>query len=107
VAHISTYRDRFPNIAIDRDSEGVILVRVQAIDGGPLTWCADSGAVHEQLGEAFHQIGRDRENRVMTFTGSGDNFCTALNRQKMRQINGPDNTYCCLRQARDLLVNLI
>ena len=107
MAHISTYRNRFPNIEIDRDSEGVTLVRVQEVDGGPLKWGADPGEIHEQLGEAFYQIGRDRDNRVMIFTGSGDNFCMARDPKKMRHIHGPEHTYRLLRLARDLLVNLL
>jgi enoyl-CoA hydratase/carnithine racemase len=107
VAHFSTYQNRFPNIEIDRDPEGVILVRVQEVDGGPLKWGADPDAVHEQLVESFYQIGRDRDNRVMIFTGSGDNFCTARDPQKFRHIEGLDHSYRMMRGARDLLVNLL
>ena len=33
------------------------------------------GGIHYELGQAFYEIGRDYENRVVIMTGTGDNFC--------------------------------
>lgn len=103
---LSTYQHRFPNIAIDRNN-GVIEVRVHGDDGGELQWGIDPGAIHEQLPEAFYAIGRDRDNRVMIFTGTGNNFCLARDPAKYTHTDGPEHSYRILREARDMLINLL
>jgi enoyl-CoA hydratase/carnithine racemase len=106
VAELSTYQHRFPNIAIERQN-GVIEVRVHGDDGGAMQWGIDPGAIHEQLPEAFHAIGHDRDNRAMIFTGTGNNFCMARDPSKYQCSEGPENNYRILREARDMLVNLL
>ena len=43
-------------------------------DGGPAKWAALEGSIHEQLGSALWHVGRDPENLVVIFTGTGDSF---------------------------------
>jgi enoyl-CoA hydratase/carnithine racemase len=106
VVELSNYQHRFPNIEIGRH-DGVIEVRVRGDDGGPMQWGIDPGAIHEQLPEAFYAIGRDRENRAMIFTGTGDTFCVARDPAKYTCMDGPEHIYRILREARDMLVNLL
>jgi enoyl-CoA hydratase/carnithine racemase len=41
-------------------------------EGGPLIWNAD---VHRELPEAFHEIDRDPQTKVLILSGSGETFC--------------------------------
>src|SRR5208337_2067181 len=57
------YAERYRNVRLER-RDGILQVTLHT-DGESLTWGAVKGSVHEQLGEAFYHIGRDRENRVV------------------------------------------
>ncbi|RKT14199.1 enoyl-CoA hydratase/carnithine racemase [Paraburkholderia sp. RAU2J] len=71
------YRDRYANIRFDR-RDGILLIQLHT-DGGPLKWGALDGSIHTQLGEAFYQVARDLDNRVVILTGTGDVFCDSMN----------------------------
>jgi enoyl-CoA hydratase/carnithine racemase len=65
------YFDSFPNIALQRDALGILEVRLHT-RGGSLKF---SAGVRSQLIEACHAVGRDRDNRVVILTGTGDTWC--------------------------------
>jgi enoyl-CoA hydratase/carnithine racemase len=77
MSRLGDYSSRFANIEFER-RDGVLQVRLHT-EGGPLKWGALDGSVHTQLGEAFYQIARDLDNRVVILTGTGDAFCDAMN----------------------------
>jgi enoyl-CoA hydratase/carnithine racemase len=64
------YKDRYENIALSRDADGVLLMRFHT-NGGPLVW---SALAHEELGYCFTDVGADRDNKVV-MTGTGANWC--------------------------------
>lgn len=66
---LSDYKDKYENINFERE-DGVLTVRLHT-DEGPLQW---SLKAHSDLPEAFLDIGRDRENKVIVLTGTGDWF---------------------------------
>jgi enoyl-CoA hydratase/carnithine racemase len=51
-----------------RDDQGVLLVEMHT-DGGPIRFDATD---HEQFVDAFHDIGRDRDNKIVILTGVTD-----------------------------------
>jgi len=53
---------------MSRDASGVLLVEMHT-DGGPIRFDARD---HDQFVDAFYEIGRDRDNRIVIFTGVGD-----------------------------------
>ena len=61
------YRDKFACIAMKRE-DGILEMRFHT-DGGPFQWGLGP---HADLPEAFNDVGRDRENRVVILTGTGD-----------------------------------
>lgn len=63
------YKDRYANVIMERE-HGILELRLSS-DGGPLVWGA---AAHHDLAEAFSDIARDPENRVLIMTGTGDHF---------------------------------
>jgi enoyl-CoA hydratase/carnithine racemase len=67
----SSYFSKYPNIAMQRDAQGILEMRLHT-KGGPLKF---SASVRTQLLEACHAVGSDRDNRVVIFTGSGDVWC--------------------------------
>lgn len=72
-----------------------------------LKWGAMPGSIHEQLGDAFHDIGRDEENRVVILTGTGEAFCAEMN---LAELPGADDVgywHRIMREGRSLLMNLL
>jgi enoyl-CoA hydratase/carnithine racemase len=64
------YRDRYTCVALERDERGVLEVRLHS-DGGP--WQM-SRIGHDELSDAFREIGLDKGNEVVILTGTGDAF---------------------------------
>ena len=65
------YFSKYPNVALQRDEAGVLEVRLHT-QGGAFKF---SAAARGQLLDACLEIGRDRDNRVIIFTGTGDAWC--------------------------------
>jgi enoyl-CoA hydratase/carnithine racemase len=66
---LSEYAGKYRFLKIDRE-DGILVVTLHT-EGGPFQWGLEP---HEELPRAFADIGADRENRVMVFTGTGDTF---------------------------------
>jgi enoyl-CoA hydratase/carnithine racemase len=71
------YFDKFQNLALSRDEDGVLLMRFHT-DGGPIVF---TGQTHQDLPEVLEQIALDGQNKALVLTGTGDSF--------MDQIDGP------------------
>lgn len=100
------YQDKYRNIQFQRRSNGVLEVRLHT-DFGALKWGAMPDSIHAQLGDAFQDIGRDVENRVVILTGSGEAFCAEMN---LAELPGPEDTgywHRIFREGRSLLMNLL
>lgn len=69
MTRLSDYRDKYENVSFDRQ-DGVLTMRLHS-EGGPLIWSLQA---HSDLPEAFLDVGRDRENKVVILTGTGDWF---------------------------------
>lgn len=99
---LADYQHSYQNIRFAR-SDGV-LEMVFHSDGGPMLWNA---VMHRELGEAFHRVAEDTENRVVVLTGSGDAFCPGSDRESF-QLDatlppiGLDNIY---REGKAILFN--
>ncbi len=65
-----SYKEKYQSISMVRSDDGVLEVTLHT-DGGPLQW---SLLAHNELEDAFLQIGRDRDNDVIILTGTGDYF---------------------------------
>jgi enoyl-CoA hydratase/carnithine racemase len=102
---LNDYAEKYRNIRFER-REGVLQVTLHT-DNGPLRWGADPGAIHEQLGAAFFDVGRDRDNRVMILTGTGDAFCKDRNAAEYTETYGADYWHRISREGRDMLMNLL
>lgn len=80
-----SYFTRFPNLAMQRDAAGVLTLRMHS-DGGPVLW---NGVTHRDFADAFYEIGRDRRNRAIVFTGTGDEWMVQIDRAGMVELAQP------------------
>jgi enoyl-CoA hydratase/carnithine racemase len=72
----------YESIEIRRE-DGVTEVRFHS-DGGPLAWNA---AAHRYGGDAFAEVGRDPETKVVIVTGTGDSFCAEMDRDSFGDLS--------------------
>lgn len=68
--HLEDYADTYRDIRFER-RDGVLEMTLHS-GGGPLLW---NDRIHTDLGDAFHRVGQDTENRVVILTGAGEAFC--------------------------------
>ena len=101
------YFDCYPNLAMKRDARGILELRLHTA-GGPFKF---SAIARTQLIEACHDIGRDRDNRLVIFTGTGNAWCAEFDRDP---ATGPDPALSLAQrwdkqfwEGRKLLQNLL
>lgn len=80
VGPLVTGDTRYRNIAVERRN-GIVELRLHSA-GVSLEWGSDEGCVHAQLTEAFRDLARDGDLRTVILTGTGDVFCTRLNKEE-------------------------
>lgn len=100
------YAERYKFVRFER-RDGILQMTLHQ-DGGPAKWSAYPGGIHEELGDAFYHVGRDRGNRVVILTGAGDSFCTEVDFSG----NDPDGLGArfwdrIYKEGKDLLHNLL
>ncbi len=79
------YFERYGNLAMQRDDNGVLVVRMHS-DGGPIIWNAQA---HREFVDAFHDISRDRRNRAVVLTGTADEWMVRIDREGMSALGLP------------------
>lgn len=102
VPRFADYKDRYRNIVLERDAQGVLLVRFHT-SGGPFIWSEES---HEELGYCFADIGADRGNRVIVLTGTGSVWCETIDFESF-SLNNPAEWDHTFYDGRKLLGNLL
>lgn len=78
---LSDYQNRYTSIVMTRD-EGVLELRMHTY-GGPAKWGTLLTSLHAELPEAFADIARDRENKVVILTATGDTFIDGFHMEGM------------------------
>jgi enoyl-CoA hydratase/carnithine racemase len=68
----SDYAEKYKGIRFRR--EGGVLEMTLHTRGGPAKWGSSLDCLHAELGDAFLDVGRDSDNRVVLLTGTGDSF---------------------------------
>lgn len=102
MAKFDTYANAFPNAKLTRKDNGVLEVALHT-GGGKLVF---NGHTHEQFVDLFHQIGEDRDNRVVILTGSGDAFMDAIDPEGFDFFT-PEGYDKILREGRKVLSNIL
>lgn len=80
------YFSKYPSVNFERDHEGVLVMSLHR-DGGPLTFTAQD---HESFVDAFYDVSRDRDNKVVILTGAGGNFIPAIDFGSFGDVSDPD-----------------
>ncbi len=84
MSRIEDYKDRFRYIKMERE-DGILQMTLHS-NNGELLW---GGRPHEELSYAFGEVARDRDNRVVIITGTGDSFCADIIWGRSDQAQGP------------------
>jgi enoyl-CoA hydratase/carnithine racemase len=74
IPDLSSYATRYDHVALTRDAEGILEMRLHSGDG-PLIW---GDGPHTELPYVFTDVGGDPENRVVILTGTGNRFLANL-----------------------------
>ena len=74
------------NMHMSRDAKGVLLVEMNS-NGGPMKF----GAVpHNQFVDAFYNISRDRDNKIVILTGKGGDWMADIDFASFGDVSDPD-----------------
>jgi enoyl-CoA hydratase/carnithine racemase len=96
------YKDKYRNVALERDADGILLMRLHTNDGH-FIWSEES---HEELGYCFAEVGADRGNRVIVLTATGDVWCEEIDFASFK-LNNPSEWDHTFYDGRKLLKNLL
>lgn len=97
------YFHRYANLHFSRDEHGVLLLRMHT-NNGPVVW---NGQTHREFADAFNDISRDRRNRAVVFTGTGDEWMVRIDREGMTQLAEPWVWNRVYMDGRKILTNLL
>lgn len=78
--HFNDYKEKYKCIRMRRE-DGILEITFHT-DGGSLKWGLDP---HAEFEEAFLNIARDRENKIVIMTGTGDEFSGPTAEPKSQQ----------------------
>jgi enoyl-CoA hydratase len=93
----------FTDLTVDRPSDGVLRI---TLDAPGLN--AVGPTAHAQLADVWRVVGRDADTRVALLRGAGKGFSAGGSFELIDSvINDPEARLRTMREARDLVVNLI
>jgi len=99
---LQEYQDKYSTVKLEREN-GILQVTLHT-DGEDLAW---GDTPHEELGDCFYNIARDRGNEVVILTGAGDAFINRYNDELDRGEVTPAEWDHVMRPAKRLLMNLL
>ncbi len=73
---LQDYAGKYQGIRFSREN-GVLEMTLHT-RGGPARWGSSPDCLHAELGQAFVDVARDIENRVILLTGTGDSFIAEM-----------------------------
>ncbi len=73
-------------LRMTRDSQGVLLVEMNT-NGGPFKFSAKA---HEGFVDAFYNISRDRDNKIVILTGKGGQWMADIDFASFGDVSDPD-----------------
>jgi enoyl-CoA hydratase/carnithine racemase len=95
------YRRRYEHAELTRE-DGILEVRLHT-RGGPLLW----GGSAKRIGDLFHDVATDPENRLVILTGTGDAFCNAREPHDPSRTSTPLAWDAVYRDGNALLNNFL
>jgi enoyl-CoA hydratase/carnithine racemase len=95
------YEKKYQNLSFHREN-GVLEITLHT-KGQSLIF---NGHTHEELVDAFYNVGNDPENRVVILTGAGDAFCKEINPEGFDFFT-PEGYDKIFKEGRRILENLL
>lgn len=107
MASFASYKDKFKYVRFRRE-DGILELALHQ-DGKECRWTVTDGSLHEELPDVFYEVGRDRDNRIVIFTGTGDSWLRDID------FSGYDSSFRVTAQyldkiykeAKDIARNLL
>ncbi len=81
-----SYFSRYRNVRFERGEDGILVMSLHN-EGGPLTFTAQD---HESFVDAFYEVARDRDNKVVILTGAGGDFMPGIDFGSFGSVADPD-----------------
>jgi enoyl-CoA hydratase/carnithine racemase len=82
-----SYFTKYDDLHMSRDARGVLVVELTT-NGGPMVFGAKD---HHQFADAFYDISRDRDNKVIILTGAGGQWVSDIDFASFGNVADPDN----------------
>ena len=82
----AAYFAKYDSMRMSRNPAGVLLVEMNT-KGGPITFSARD---HDQFVDAFYDIGRDRDNKIVILTGTGGQWMAEIDFATFGDVSDPD-----------------
>jgi enoyl-CoA hydratase/carnithine racemase len=80
------YFNKYDSLRMGRNPTGVLLVEMNT-KGGPIKFSARD---HDQFVDAFYDIGRDRDNKIVILTGVGGQWMADIDFATFGDVSDPD-----------------
>lgn len=97
------YFTKYENLNFTRDENGILEVRMHTNNGEFVF----TGKAHQNFVDAFYDISKDRDNRVVILTGTGDSWMANIDFPSLGDVTNPrewDKTYW---EGKKVLQNLL
>lgn len=83
---IPAYFSKYPTVRFERSEDGVLVMSLHR-NGEALTFTARD---HEAFVDAFYDVSRDRDNKVVLLTGAGGHFIPGIDFPSFGDVSDPD-----------------
>src|SRR5262249_45301876 len=80
------YFSAYPTVRFERSSDGILVMSLHK-NGGALHFAAPD---HESLVDAFYDVSRDRDNKVVILTGAAGDFIPSIDFSSFGDVSDPD-----------------
>jgi enoyl-CoA hydratase/carnithine racemase len=97
------YFTKYENLNFKRDENGILEVRMHTNDG-PFVF---TGQTHREFPDAFYDISRDRDNRVVILTGTGDSWMAQIDFNSLGDVTNPREWDKTFWEGKKVLQNLL
>ncbi|RIV19375.1 enoyl-CoA hydratase/isomerase family protein [Fibrisoma montanum] len=100
---VPDYFTKYEHLHLSRTTDGILEVRFTT-NGGPIVF---TGKDHTEFVDAFFQISRDRANKVVILTGTGDEWFAQIDGPSLGDITNPREWYNTWWEGQKVLQNLL
>ncbi|BDA69504.1 Enoyl-CoA hydratase/isomerase [Rivularia sp. IAM M-261] len=97
------YFGKYENLSFKRDENGILEVQMHT-NGDSLIF---TGKTHREFPDAFYDISRDRDNRVVILTGAGDSWMAQIDFASLGDVTNPREWDKTFWEGRKVLQNLL